>query len=207
MSKTSHEERKGQDESVIVLSIQPQVLWEEEVRICLANGFLLTTKNIQAKYIEAIYELEFNEASEQWRHHLLYHQLAARVSWQGCKNGQLAKVQTIVDAICGDSKKRASLIKECEQNVTFRQSCQREAMGRAPEAWEEARYPGIPLRRCPACLKAVPRQSVQCLQCWGHLLTEEDAVAEIKDIEKVRLTRSQRILCWKDERPMMLNVE
>ena len=55
-------------------------------------------------------------------------------------------------------------------------------MSRIPDMWEEMQYPGIPLRRCPACLRAVPKQSVQCLQCWGHLLTE-DGIAEIKDTE------------------------
>jgi len=115
---------------------------------------------------------------------LIYHQLAARVNWHGCKNGQPARIQTIVDAICHDSKKRGSLIKECERNATIRHNCQREAMSRIPEAWEEAQYPGIPLRRCPACLKAVPKQSVQCLQCWGHLLTE-DGIAEIRDTKEM----------------------
>ena len=56
-------------------------------------------------------------------------------------------------------------------------------MSRVPDAWEEVQYPGIPLRRCPACLKAVPKQSVQCLQCWGHLLTE-DGIAEIRDTKE-----------------------
>ena len=161
------------------------MLWKEEVRICLANGFLLVNKNIPAKYIEAIYELEFDEASEQWKHHLLYHQLAAKVTWQGCRAGQPAKTQTIVDAICEHAKRKAAIIKECEQNLTFRQDCQREAMNRPPEAWEESCYPGISLRRCPACLRAVPRQSVRCLQCWGYLLTEEDVVEEIRVTEKV----------------------
>ena len=146
--------------SLIMLSIQPQVLWEKEVRICLANGFLLTTSTIPASYIESIYELEFLEESGQWKHHLIYHQLAARVNWHGCKNGQPARSCTIVDAICHDSSQRCSMIRECERNATFRHNCH------------------------PACLKAVPKQSVQCLQCWGHLLTE-DGIAEIKDTKAV----------------------
>jgi hypothetical protein len=170
--------------SLIVLSVQPQVLWEREVRVCLANGFLLTTNTIPASYIEAIYDLEFLEESGQWKHHLIYHQLAAKVNWHGCKNGQPAQSHTIVDLICQDSNKRCSMIKDCNRNSTFRRNCQREAMSRIPDAWEEMRYPGIPLRRCPACLRAVPRQSVQCLQCWGHLLTE-DGIEEIIDTQPV----------------------
>ena len=163
--------------------------------MCLANGFLLMDRNLPAKYIEAIFELEVDEASEHWEHQLLYHQLAARVTWQGCRSGQPAKIQTIVDAICEDPKKKDAMIKECEQSSTFRRDCQREAMHRPVETWEESCFPGLSLRRCPACLKAVPRQSVRCLQCWGYLLTEEDAIEEIGPrTESKKLLRSRRTL-------------
>ena len=78
------------------------------------------------------------------------------------------------------------MIKECEQSSPCRRNCQREAMHRPVEKWEESCFPGLSLRRCPACLKAVPRPSVRCLQCWGYLLTEEEAIEEIRVAEKVK---------------------
>jgi len=127
---------------------------------------------------------------DQWKHHLIYHQLAAKVNWHGCKSGQSAQIHTIVDIICQDPNKRCSMIKDCERNSAFRRKCQKDAMGRAPDIWEERLYPGISFRRCPACLKAVPRQAVQCLQCWGHLLTE-DGIAEITDNQSAETERKE----------------
>jgi hypothetical protein len=169
-----------------VISIQPQALWKEEVRICLANGFLLMDKILPAKYIEAIYELECDYVANCWKQQLFYHQLAAKCVWHGCKFGQVAKIESIVEMICDDPTKRAEMIHECEQNLTFYRECHKEARQKLPNSQEELRFPGLSLRRCPACLKAVPRQSIRCLLCWGYLMTENDEIEELRSRETVR---------------------
>jgi RNA:NAD 2'-phosphotransferase (TPT1/KptA family) len=72
-----HIKRSKVKSNLMVLSIQPEALWREEVRLCLSNGFLLMDKVLPAEYIEAIYELEYDEEAGRWRHKLLYHHLAA----------------------------------------------------------------------------------------------------------------------------------
>jgi hypothetical protein len=139
--------------------------------------------NLPAKYIGAIYELEYDQVAGQWKHQLLNHELAAKLTWQGCKSGQTAKIQAIVDAIYEDPAQRIEMAKECEQDQAFRRECYQEARQRPPNLWEELRFPGLSLRRCPSCLNAVPRQSVRCLLCWGYLRTDEDAIGEIRVVE------------------------
>jgi hypothetical protein len=36
---------------------------------------------LPAKYIEAIYELEYDQVTGRWKHQLLYHELAAKLTW------------------------------------------------------------------------------------------------------------------------------
>jgi hypothetical protein len=101
-----HVKRNKTKTSLVVLSIQPQALWKEEVRFCSSNGFLLMNKPLPAKYIEAIYELEYDDVARQWKHQLPYHQLAAKVMWQGCKSGKWASIQTIAHLIREDPAHR-----------------------------------------------------------------------------------------------------
>ena len=178
-----HTKREKAKSNLMVISIQPQALWKEEVRICLANGFLLMDKNLPAKYIEAIYELEYDHAARCWKQQLFYHQLAARCVWQGCKFGQPAKIEAIVEAICEEPTRRAAMVQECEQNVMFRRECHKEARQRPPDVREESCFPGLSLRRCPACLGAVPKQSIRCLLCWGYLLSEEEGLEGLQPAE------------------------
>jgi hypothetical protein len=143
-------------------------------------------KKLPAKYLEAIYELEYDQVAGRWKHQLFYHQLAAKLTWQGCKSGQPAKIQTIVDMICEDPINGIQMVQKWEQDHVFRRECYKEARQRPPNAWEESRFPGLSLRRCPSCLGAVPRQSVRCLSCWGYLMTQEDAIEEIRVVETAK---------------------
>jgi hypothetical protein len=138
-----HIKRKKVKSNLVVLSIQPRALWREEVRLCMSNGFLLMDKMLPAKYIEAVYELEYDEAVDRWKHQLLYHQLAAKLTWQGCKSGKPANIQNVVDLICEDPAKRIQLVQECEQNYTFRRECHREARQCPPECVGGIPFPGI----------------------------------------------------------------
>jgi len=103
-----HVKRNKTKTSLVVLSIQPQALWKDEVRFCSSNGFLLMNKPLPLKYIEAIYELEYDDVARQWKHQLLYHQLAAKVTWQGCKFGKWASIQTIAHLMRGSSAPNAN---------------------------------------------------------------------------------------------------
>jgi hypothetical protein len=97
--RTLHVKKNKTKSNLVVISTQPQALWKEEVRFCPSNGFLLMDKVLSAKYIEAIYELEYDDMTKQWKHQVLYHQLAAKLTWQGCKSGKSASVQTIAHLI------------------------------------------------------------------------------------------------------------
>jgi hypothetical protein len=143
-------------------------------------------KVLPAKYIEAIYELEYDHAANCWKRQLFYHQLAAKCVWQGCKYGQSAKIEAIVEIICDEPTKRAAMIQECEQNLTFHRECHKEARQRPPSAQEESCFPGLSLRRCPACLRAVPRQSIRCLLCWGYLMSEDEEIEGLHPTEGIK---------------------
>ena len=78
------------------------------------------------------------------------------------------------------------MIQECEQNLTSHRECHREARQRLPSVQEELRFPGLSLRRCPACLKAVPKQSIRCVLCWGYLMSEDDEIEGLQTREEVK---------------------
>ena len=75
--------------------------------------FLLMDKALSSKHIEAIYELEYNEVTKQWLPQLLYHQLAAELSWQGCRSGKPASSETIASLIEKDPIKQSQIVLEC----------------------------------------------------------------------------------------------
>jgi hypothetical protein len=133
-SRKLHVKREKAKSNLMVISVQPQALWKEEVRLCLANGFLLTDRVLPATYIEAIFELEYDYDSITWKHQLFYHQLASKCIWRGCRYGQTAKVESIVDLICDDPSRRTAMIRDCEQNLAFYRECHRMARQR-PSNW------------------------------------------------------------------------
>jgi hypothetical protein len=81
--------------------------------------------------------------------------LAAKLTWQGCKSGKQASIQTIACLVCEDPTKQTQIARDCEQDRIFRRDRQREArqcprVNQMSQVFQVYLYVGVPLvyRQC-----------------------------------------------------------
>jgi hypothetical protein len=139
---------------LIVLSYHPEQLWKRDVRLCPANGYLLTDEIVPSEEMDIIYELDFKEGI--WTISVLYHPKVEHLTLHGCRQGGTRASDKIVKLLGQDGPERERITQECNSDIAVKYKYLKKAFLVPPTRMEKEYFPNRRLRRCPSCLEVVP---------------------------------------------------
>ena len=104
------------NERLIVLSYDQEGFLQNPMRLCQANGFLLTDSLIPSTLINMVYELRCE--NHGWDCIVLYHQHAADHILRGCRQGRQATATNIARLLTNDPEIQRTISHECKDDNT-----------------------------------------------------------------------------------------
>jgi hypothetical protein len=170
MQKRLDQARRS-NERLIVLSYNREEFLQRKIRLCTANGFLLTDEPVPSTAINMVYELHYGNRG--WDYTVLYHQHAAEHVLRGCRQGRKATGTKIAQLLSSDPDIQRTISQEC-QDDNKRQAYWNRARNVLLSQAEVNAFGNMDLRRCPSCLEAVPKRMTKCLSCCGAFLVSTD---------------------------------
>jgi len=108
------DQAQGSNERLIVLSCNQEEFLKRKIRLCLANGFLLTDEHIPSTAINIVYELQYGNRG--WDHIGLYHQHAAEHALRGCRQGRMDTGPKIAWLLSSNPAAQKVISQECQDD-------------------------------------------------------------------------------------------
>jgi len=99
-------------EKLVVLSYDQEGFFQYPIRLCQANGFLLTRHIIPSTLINMVYELR--REVHGWECVVLYHPRAADYILSGCRGGRPATPMKIAQLLTNDEGIQSAICHECQ---------------------------------------------------------------------------------------------
>ncbi len=153
----------------VVISVNPWKCPKDSLRFCLANSIILSTVTIPSSAFEGIWTLSWSDsrqALQQWIYEPSLEKFAV-TQFRGLReytDEEIVRCIAVGDAAC------RQVLADCQESSILRMSHYNKARDSPIRADEQEVHEGIPLRRCPACLKATSSRMTYCLRCNAEFL-------------------------------------